>query len=44
MRDVAHQLRVANSQLLGIMTSDELKKELLQRMLFRNLPDFVPPQ
>src|SRR4029077_16092558 len=36
MRDVVHELGIANSDLLGIVTADQFKKELLQRMRLRN--------
>src|SRR5271157_2312632 len=36
MCDVAHDLRVANSNLLGIMPADQFTKQLLQRMRLRN--------
>src|SRR6202451_3075769 len=36
MRDVVHNLRVANPDLLGVVPANQLNKQLLQRMRFRN--------
>src|SRR5580698_78219 len=36
MRDVVYDLRVANPNLLGVVPANQLNKQLLQRMRFRN--------
>src|SRR5580704_19233355 len=36
VRDVVHNLRVADPNLLGIVTANEFNKQLLQRVRFRN--------
>src|ERR1019366_4762383 len=45
MCHLAHELRIANSNLLGIMTANQFTKQLLQRMRLRNHfhgPHFPP--
>src|SRR5580658_4025986 len=44
MGDVAYDLRVANSNLLGIVSADQFNEELLQRMRLRDFhgPHFLP--
>ena len=42
MRNVGYDLRIANANFVGVVSSHQVLKQLLQRMRFRN--HFEPPE